>query len=236
MPPTSAQKDTTLTDVKLPSVDQAKAEILLAFWNAGILEHTAISKGKLPLVAKRYSDVFQQLLNQDAIATKTGEKKSSKVFFLTKDGISQLGDILQTVEFTFSGTTTGAWMAVALLKWMQQMSSVASVATTNGKVSATGGEVGAIASYEEFKPVALTIFSKLDKGHNYAGLVPIWHLRQEFGDRVERADFNDWVMKMQAEQLFYLQSGEAIGATEEQKRNSISSEIRGLLFYVSQPS
>ncbi len=41
---------------------------------------------------------------------------------------------------------------------------------------------------------------------------------------------------MQAEQLFDLQSGEARGATEEQKQDSIYSDIRGLLFYASQPS
>jgi hypothetical protein len=36
--------------------------------------------------------------------------------------------------------------------------------------------------------------------------------------------------------LLYLQSGEHRGATDKQKRESIDSEIRGLLFYASQPS
>ncbi len=44
------------------------------------------------------------------------------------------------------------------------------------------------------------------------------------------------MMEMQAEQLFYLQSGEARGATEDQKRDSITDEVRGLLFFASQPS
>jgi hypothetical protein len=80
------------------------------------------------------------------------------------------------------------------------------------------------------------MFEKLNKTHNYSGLVPIWHLRRELEERVSREEFNNWMMEMQAEQLFYLQSGEARGATEDQKRNSITDEVRGLLFFASKPS
>jgi hypothetical protein len=44
------------------------------------------------------------------------------------------------------------------------------------------------------------------------------------------------MMEMQAEQEFYLQTGEAREATEDQKRDSITNEIRGLLFYASKQS
>jgi hypothetical protein len=93
-----------------------------------------------------------------------------------------------------------------------------------------------IASYDEFKPEVLALFEKLDKSYNYSGLVPIWHLRQALETRLAREEFNNWMMEMQAEQLFYLQSGEARGATDNQKRDSITDEVRGLLFFASQPS
>ncbi|MFM6308725.1 MAG: hypothetical protein ACKPGB_10710, partial [Dolichospermum sp.] len=64
---------------------------------------------------------------------------------------------------------------------------------------------------------------------------PIWQIRKEVGNRLQRDQFNTWIMDMQAEQLLYLQSGEARGATEEQKQDSINSEIRGLLFFASKP-
>jgi hypothetical protein len=80
------------------------------------------------------------------------------------------------------------------------------------------------------------LFEKLDKSYNYSGLVPIWHLRRELGERIGRDEFTNWMMQMQGEQLFYLQSGEARGATDDQKRDSITDDVRGLLFFASQPS
>jgi hypothetical protein len=53
---------------------------------------------------------------------------------------------------------------------------------------------------------------------------------------MSRENFKDLIMQMQADRLFYLQSGEARGATDEQKQDSISDDIRGLLFFASKPS
>ena len=76
----------------------------------------------------------------------------------------------------------------------------------------------------------------LDNSYSYSGLVPIWHLRRELSKQVSPEEFNDWMMQMQASQLLYLQSGEARGASEDEKRDSIHSEIRGLLFFASKLS
>lgn len=210
-----------------PPKTQETTRLLLALWELGANE-TALPKGKLPDRAKRPATVFNQLVEDGAI--KVEKQKSSSRVFLEAKGVEQLTKELKTVDFALSGATTGAWLARGLLKWLQQLETVTAIASTNGKAAKD-----AIASYEEFKSEALTLFDELNKGFNYAGLVPIWHLRQKFSDRLKRTEFNDWTMQMQAEQLFYLQSGEAIGATEEQKQDSISSEIRGLLFYASQP-
>lgn len=96
-------------------------------------------------------------------------------------------------------------------------------------------EVRCQLSEKEFQREVLGLFEKLDKSYNYGGLVPIWHLRQEIGSRVSREDFNKYLMEMQAQKLFYLQSGEHRDATDEQKMHSITSEVRGLLFYASDP-
>jgi hypothetical protein len=114
-----------------------------------------------------------------------------------------------------------------LLRLLRQVDVVVAAPVVSG-----GGVIG---SYEEFKSEILNLFEKLDKTYNHAGLVPIWQIRQELGNRVERDQFNDWMMNTQAEQLLYLQSGEARGATEDQKRDSINSEVRGLLFFASKP-
>ena len=209
------------------SKTQETTRLLLALWELGA-DKKAFKKGELPDRAKRPATVFNQLVEDGAI--KVEKQKPSSLVSLEAKGVERLTEELKTVDFALSGTTTGAWLARGLLKWLQQLETVTAIASTNGKATKD-----AIASYEEFKSVALALFDELNKGFNYAGLVPIWHLRQKFSDRLERTEFNDWIMQMQAEQLFYLQSGEAVGATEEQKQDSISSEIRGLLFYASQP-
>jgi hypothetical protein len=160
------------------------------------------------------------------------------VSLTTPKGLQMLNEGLKSDEFQFD-SAIGAKAANALLKWLREQSTSGKGAVSNGAsapADTAKSAEGAIASYEHFKSEALPMFEKLNKTHNYSGLVPIWHLRRELEERVSREEFNNWMMEMQAEQLFYLQSGEARGATEDQKRNSITDEVRGLLFFASKPS
>jgi hypothetical protein len=205
--------------------------LLLALWFFG---GESVKRGELTKrvqvkqeKSKDCQKFFTELEEGGAIRV-TGNKVS-----LTELGKAALGRRLGSTNLGIEGTVVGAWMAKALLQWIQQVGVSSEAATTNGNGKATSH---AIASYDEFKLVALSLFEKLDKGYNYSGLVPIWHMRRELGDRVGREEFSDWMMEMQAEQVFYLQGGEAREASEEQKRDSITNKIRGLLFYASKPS
>lgn len=203
--------------------------LLLALWG---WEEPAILKGKLTDRLKRrgekssdYQEVFAQLQEKGAITIAQGKVA------LSSKGVDLLSQHLKGADLIIEGTIVGAWAAKALCKWIEKTEVAASMPKTNGKASSA-----AITSYHEFKPEAVALFEKLDKGYSYGGLVPIWHMRRELSDRVERAEFSDWMMEMQAEQEFYLQTGEAREATEDQKRDSITNEIRGLLFFVSKES
>lgn len=216
---------------------KAKVRVLLNLWDEGEGKNK-VNQGKLTkLIArtnetkKTYEPILKELEESGAIAY-LREKGRSQVE-LTAKGKEVLAAGLKSQDslFEFDGAQMGARLGNALLKWMRHEDGGVAVAVEAGK-----GDVGAIASYEEFKAVALALFEKLDKGYNYMGIVPIWHLRRELGERVKREDFKDLIMQMQADRLFYLQSGEARGATDEQKRDSISDEVRGLLFFVSKPS
>jgi hypothetical protein len=212
----------------------AQTRLLLALWDMTTSQETAIVKKSelLNRVKKKneksqdFQPVLDGLEGKGAIAQKT--EKRTKWVSLADSGVKLLGEGLRNPEFEYT-SAIGKKDANALLNWIRQMGGLAS-----GSMGA--GAVKAIDSYEAFKAEVLTLFEKLDKGYSYIGLVPIWHLRREIGERVDRLQFNDWMMEMQAEKLFDLQSGEARGATEEQKQDSIYSEIRGLLFYASQPS
>ncbi|MBE9218745.1 hypothetical protein [Dolichospermum flos-aquae] len=215
----------------------AKTRLLLALWELGANEQK-VAKGKLSkrVVSKGqkitdYQGILEDLQGQGAI---TILKKGSAISYTLNSpiGLDVLGAGLRSDEFEFeSGKTIGTWVANALLRWFRQVG----VVVNKTVVLDNGVKVEVIGSYEEFKLEILGLFDKLDKSYSHAGLVPIWQIRKEVGNRLQRDQFNTWIMDMQAEQLLYLQSGEARGATEEQKQDSINSEIRGLLFFASKP-
>lgn len=218
----------------LKAANQTKIRLLLALWDLGGTQQE-VSKG---LLAKRivpkgkkvadYQGIFEELQKQGAIAiSKKGYSMASP------KGLEVLGEGLKDSDFKFEGTIVAAWAANALVKWISQID--VAVASTSALVHGKSAR-DAIASYEDFKPEILNLFEDLNATKAYSGLVPIWHLRDALGKRVSPDNFNTWMMAMQSEQVFYLQSGEARGATEEQKKNSINSEIRGLLFFASKPS
>jgi hypothetical protein len=215
---------------------QAKTRLLLALWDMGGA-NGGVKRGELTDRVKRkseksgdYRKIFEQLEEAEAIAIET-KNRSPKVS-LNDKGLEMLGAGLNNPDFQYEAAV-GAKTVNAVLKWFREQGT-----PSNGALPAAQGKTskGAIASYDQFKSEVFPLFEKLNKTHNYSGLVPIWHLRHELENRVERQDFNNWMMEMQAEHLFYLQSGEARGATDDQKRDSITDEVRGLLFFASQPS
>lgn len=230
------EKNKTQTKNSGANEHQSKTRLLLALWDMGGT-NGEVKKGKLTDRIKRkneksrdYQKLFEQLEEAGAIAIET--KKRVANVSLKDKGLEMLGSGLKSPDFQYEAAV-GAKTVNALLRWFREMG-IRSDGTHPAAPSKT--LEGTIASYEEFKPEVLALFEKLDKNYNYSGLVPIWHLRHELEKRISREEFNNWMMEMQAEQLFYLQSGEARGATEDQKRDSITDEVRGLLFFASQPS
>jgi len=216
---------------------KAKVRVLLNLWDLGGGK-MKVKKGDLTKRIVRTNETSQRYVEVLGELQATGAIEYSLVnrvtlVELTAKGKEVLAQGIKSRDslFEFDGSQIGTRLGNSLLKWIRHQDSAASVGVENGK-----GDVGTIASYDDFKAVALALFEKLDKGYNYSGLVPIWHLRRELGERVSREDFKDLIMQMQGDRLLYLQSGEARGATDEQKRDSISDDVRGILFFASKPS
>lgn len=217
-------------------VTPVKTRILIALWDLAGVDNQ-VTKGNLnerigrkKNNAQDYDKAYKQLEKDDAISIFIKNKREAKIS-LTQKGFEMLGEGLKNPKFEFN-SLIGAKTGNALLKWIREIDKT--VSTTIASDDALGK--GTITSYKEFKPKILNLFHKLDKSYSYSGLVPIWHLRSEMKEIVIRDDFNSWMMEMQAEAIFYFQSGEALGATEEQKQDSLNSEIRGLLFFASEPT
>ena len=204
---------------------QAKTRLLLALWDAND-QQSEIKKASLFSQLKRtkektsdYEPIYQALIKADAIAT---VKSSLK---LTAIGQQLLSNGLKAEDFQFDDRATSAKTANPLLRWMRQ-NCLASAPVMNGN-----GKKAAIASYEEFKPVALEVYDRLNRDFNLDNLVPIYRIRREIGGQVERSQFNEWLLEMQANDIFQLLEGSVEDSAPDKIEDSITTKVNGLRCY-----
>ncbi|MEH2393668.1 MAG: hypothetical protein V7K21_19070 [Nostoc sp.] len=212
---------------------QISTRLLLALWDLGGMQQE-VKKGQLTkrIVGKSqkvtdYQDIFEELQKQGAIAI------SKKGYSLTSGkGLEVLGEGLRSGDFKFEGTIVGTWAANALVKWISQIDVAVSGADVpvNGK-SALAELSEGIASYDEFKSVALEVYDKLNQNYNLDDLVPIYRIRREIGDRVSREDFNEWLLEMQANDIFQMMTGEIPDFNSDKRDDSITIPGVGLRSY-----
>jgi hypothetical protein len=204
--------------------------LLLALWDLGGTQQE-VKKGQFTkrIVSKSqkvadYQGLFEELQNQGAIAI------SKKGYSLTSGkGLEVLGEGLRSGDFKFEGTIVGTWAANALLRWISQID----VAVVGADVPVNGVKAGAIASYEEFKSVALEVYDKLNYEYNFNNLVPIYRIRRGIGDRVSRTEFNDWLLETQANDILQLQGGSVEDSAPDKIEDSVATELDGLRCYAT---
>ncbi|MHC0063389.1 hypothetical protein ACWATR_10730 [Nostoc sp. UIC 10890] len=214
---------------------QTSTRLLLALWDLGGTQQE-VKKGQLTkrIVSKSqkvadYQGLFEELQNQGAIAI------SKKGYSLTSGkGLEVLSEGLRSGEFKFEGTIVGTWAANALLRWISQID----VAVTSADVPVNGKSALAklskgIASYDEFKSVALEIYDKLNYEYNFNNLVPIYRIRRGIGDRVSRTEFNDWLLEIQADDILQLQGGSVEDSAPDKIEDSVATELDGLRCYAT---
>ena len=202
--------------------NQETTRLLLALWELGA-DKKALQKGKLPDRAKKAAP-FKQLMEEGAI--KVEKQKSFSLVSLEAKGVEQLAEEIKTVDFEFKGTTTVTWIAKALLKWLQQMETVTTIASTNGKA-----KKDTIASYEEFKTVALEVYDRLNRDYGLDNLVPIYRIRREISDQISRSQFDEWLLEMQTKDLWQLIGGEMPELTPDKAEDSIKTTLGSVRYY-----
>ncbi|WP_353929142.1 hypothetical protein WJM97_12480 [Okeanomitos corallinicola TIOX110] len=210
----------------------AKTRLLLALWDLGGTEQK-VARGKLSkrVVSKGqkmadYQGILEDLEAQGAI--NVAKKGSAISYTLTSPiGLEVLGAGLRSGEFKFKGNIIGTWAANALLRWISAVNVVVAAPV------ASGNEVKkeVINSYEEFKSVALDVYDKLNYEYNFNNLVPIYRIRRKIGERVSRTEFNDWLLEMQANDIFQLQGGSIEDSAPDKIEDSVSTELDGLRCY-----
>ncbi|MHC5828567.1 MAG: hypothetical protein ACYT04_74885, partial [Nostoc sp.] len=62
-------------------------------------------------------------------------------------------------------------------------------------------------------------------------LVPIYRIRREIGDQVSRTEFSEWLLEMQADDIFQLMTGEIQDFNSDKRDDSIIIPGVGLRSY-----
>lgn len=199
----------------------SEVRLLLTLWSA---EDGALKKGELTKrlvqkgqTSKTYQPVLDQLLNDGSI------KLDKNQVSLTAQGIEALGRGLSNTEFEFAGNV-GAKTVNALLKWIRQNNDAATVAPTNGKVTP-------IDSYDQFKQLTIEVYDRLNRDYNMGNLVPIYRIRREVGERVNRSQFSDWLFAMQSDDVFELLEESVEDSAPDKIEDSVTTKFGKLRCY-----
>ncbi|MEG3975495.1 hypothetical protein QT970_12860 [Microcoleus sp. herbarium8] len=202
---------------------KAKVRVLLNLWDLGGGK-MQVKKGELTKRIVRTNETSQRYLGvlgelQEAGAIEYSLVNRVTLVELSAKGKEVLADGLKSADslFEFDGSQIGTRLGNALLKWIRHQDGAAGVAVEAGK-----GDAGAIASYDDFKVVALDVYDKLNRDYNLDDLVPIYRMRREIGEKVSRSQFNEWLLDLQANDIFQLMAGETQDITSDKREDSIT--------------
>ncbi|MEG4533758.1 hypothetical protein [Microcoleus sp. D2_18a_D3] len=201
---------------------KAKVRVLLNLWDlsGGKMK---VKKGELTKRIVRTNETSQRYVGVLGELQATGAIEYSLVnrvtlVELTAKGKEVLAQGLKSKDslFEFDGSQIGTRLGNSLLKWIRHQDGAASVAVEKGKA-----DVGTIASYDDFKAVAIDVYDTLNRDYNLDDLVPIYRMRRAIGERVGRSQFNEWLLEMQANDIFQLMAGETPDITPDKREDSI---------------
>jgi len=212
---------------------KAKVRVLLNLWDLGGGK-MRVKKGDLTKRIVRTNETSQRYVEVLGELQATGAIEYSLVNRVTMVELSAKGKevLAQGIKsrdslFEFDGSQIGTRLGNSLLKWIRHQDGAASVAAEKGKA-----DVGAIASYEDFKAVALDVYDRLNRDYNLDDLVPIYRMRRAIGERVGRSNFNEWLLEMQANDILQLIGGSVEDSAPDKIEDSITTKVNGLRCYV----
>ncbi|MBD2636035.1 hypothetical protein H6G52_11750 [Limnothrix sp. FACHB-881] len=184
-------------------------------------DDTARSRCGSKVKVSDFEEAVDALLQAGAVSENGGRLS------LTAAGKARLDQELRAGKLTFwtkgqKGTVVSAKNAQAALNWLQQAPAPAAGAVSAGEK---------ITSYDEFKTVVLDTHKFLNEEHRCENFVPIYQIRRQLGDRISRAQFDEWLLEMQGDDIFQLEKGNASDASKDQLKDSIETKTSGLRFY-----
>jgi hypothetical protein len=166
--------------------------------------------------------LYEELQAADAI--KIYKRNQTLMVSLTDTGKQMLIAALTNSDFAFDTTIIASRLGNGLIKLIRELN--------QGGIPATSVKQAVIASYEEFKAIALQVYDQLNKDYNLNDLVPIYRIRRTIGDQVTRSQFNEWILEMQANDILQLMAGEMPDITPDKREDSITLPSGKFRYYI----
>ena len=207
------------------SINNTEIRLLLNLWDLGEGQG-AVNKGKLLRSASKdknkaiaCKNALLSLIDSGTIAV-SKEKRTEK-YSLSDTGLQKLVGGLRSPDSEFEGALVGSRLANAALKLIRQNQGQFIESAPN------------ISSYDEFKVMALETYDRINFEFNHNNFVPIYKIRRSIGNLVTRSEFNEWLIKMQAEDILLLQESGVEDSSPDKLQDSVSTPISGLRCYAT---
>ncbi|MBW4658144.1 MAG: hypothetical protein KME15_05685 [Drouetiella hepatica Uher 2000/2452] len=223
----SSQAHPATSEPKPASQACLQTRALLSLWSLEKKEGKAVSAGKL----SKHKALFQEM--EAAGTIQITQNSRYQYFSISEEGKGKLLQGLTSADFSFAGTvvsTRESLDALELVVGQNAGITIAPTANGNGKTAEVTA-VKAIASYEEFKTVALEVFDRLNRDYNMDNLVPIYRIRRELGDRVARGQFSDWLFTLQSDDVFELLEESVEDSAPDKIEDSVTTKFGKLRCY-----
>jgi hypothetical protein len=205
------------------NISSEQTRLLLALFHLGGQD---ISKSQWLNLFKRKSEKIKDMqplvtsLEQEG-AIKIDASKSIQKVSLLLEGKTKLRDGLINNQLSFSSNVVSTKFVKALLQWMQSENMKINIPTDAPKLN----------SYPEFKQRIMQIYEKLNSDYKFGDLVPIYRIRRQIGEAVERHKFDEWLLEMQADDILQLLEGSVEDSASDKLADSIRTPLSGLRCY-----
>lgn len=176
----------------------------------------------------KYKQALIKLVEDGSISKHETNSKKRYKYSLTSQGRQKLIENLFNEEFFFFGNI-GIKTTNGMLKAFRELKHSDEIVTQN---ASQNGHRYAISSYDDFSSFILDFCRKIDVKDNLDGLIPIYRVRREVGDTVDKDQFDDWLFELQADNQLQMMGDDLSDTPQDQKDDSVKIPGGNLRFYI----